>query len=792
MELARRFIIDTSGGISRDPSMTTLSTGGFVVVYEQNSDPEGNDDRDIHVTFFDGQGIATSTSIPVSAPNGVDDYNPLVAALADGKLIVVWNVESTIFGQFLDDTGNPIGGQFVVQDNAVVYDFNDVTALANGGFVLTSYDVDAGYSQSQHFDANGNAVLDPNQYPQVRHITGLSDGGYVVSWLWQELEYSDITYELRTQQFTADGTLVRENLIDSGTWDIDAYTDRTYAITSLSDGGYAIVWKGQSDLHVSVFDANGNLSSTASNFASIAYSYYPFTASVVGLADGGFVVGWKDNDANFVSLQCFDAAANMIGDEIRIANNLDFSFEVVLTALDDNGFVVTWEQRGSGNQFVMGYTFPGDGSDAVETIFSREDDVVDFTNLSVSQIEQLATLADLFANDLAYRATEGNDLVHLADDGAVLAGNFVWDSSIVFEAGIGDDAIFGGDSPDRIDGGEGVDIINGGGSYDRLWGGAGDDRLYGDLGNDALHGGDGNDRLSGGTGNDYLYGDRGEDIIGGGDGNDMLSGGFGADTLYGNAGDDTISGGSNNDFIGGNDGNDVLNGDLGADNVRGGNGNDTLIGDDGDDRLYGDGGADTILGGSGIDYILGGSGSDNVNAGFGDDFIRGQDGNDTLAGALGNDDIGGGNGDDRIRGGLGNDVLAGNGGSDTFVLDEALGASNVDTILDMIVGEDTIELDLDIFTAIAGGGTLSADQFRAGTSATTADHRIIFTRSTGELFYDADGSGGGAQVKIAQLDAGLALSASDFTLAGAQEPIAVKLPIIEAIPEMLHADTYVL
>ena len=339
----------------------------------------------------------------------------------------------------------------------------------------------------------------------------------------------------------------------------------------------------------------------------------------------------------------------------------------------------------------------------------------------------------------------------------------------------------------------GADTISTGRGNDTVFAGAGDDRIFGGNGDDRLYGGDGNDEIDGGIGADYIVGNAGDDTLNGGyendrmaggAGNDRMEGSFGEDTVYGGSGNDYIDGGSNNDFLGGNDGDDVIYGRSGADNIRGGRGNDVIDGNNDDDRIYGEEGADRISGGSGNDYILAGSENDLVNGGWGDDFIRGQDGDDNLFGSLGDDSIGGGAGNDRIQGGLGNDILAGNSGFDNFVFDEAIGSDNVDFITDFVVGEDTIELDLGIFTAITGGGTLSADQFRAGTSATTADQRIIFTRSTGELFYDADGSGAGEQILIARLDPNLAIFAEDFTLASAQEPIAVG----EKLPDMLMAD----
>ena len=46
--------------------------------------------------------------------------------------------------------------------------------------------------------------------------------------------------------------------------------------------------------------------------------------------------------------------------------------------------------------------------------------------------------------------------------------------------------------------------------------------------------------------------------------------------------------------------------------------------------------------------------------------------------------------------------------------------------------------------------------------ALTGDQKILYDRGTGFLWYDADGAGAGAAIKLAGLGAGKALSATDF------------------------------
>jgi Ca2+-binding RTX toxin-like protein len=71
-----------------------------------------------------------------------------------------------------------------------------------------------------------------------------------------------------------------------------------------------------------------------------------------------------------------------------------------------------------------------------------------------------------------------------------------------------------------------------------------------------------------GPGNDIVYGQRGNDILRGGIDNDRLYGGIGDDRLYGNQQDDLISGGMGEEILDGNDGNDVVRSDGTTDTIR--------------------------------------------------------------------------------------------------------------------------------------------------------------------------------------------------------------------------------
>ena len=119
-------------------------------------------------------------------------------------------------------------------------------------------------------------------------------------------------------------------------------------------------------------------------------------------------------------------------------------------------------------------------------------------------------------------------------------------------------------------------------------------------------------------------------------------------------------------------------------------------------------------------------------------------------------------GNDTLNGGGGNDVLNGGAGADRYVFDSALnGATNVDQLVGFSAIDDTIVLDQTIFSRLSNG-SLSASRFATGAAAHDSNDRIIYDSSTGNIFYDADGSGGGGQILFAQVAAGTALTNADF------------------------------
>lgn len=361
------------------------------------------------------------------------------------------------------------------------------------------------------------------------------------------------------------------------------------------------------------------------------------------------------------------------------------------------------------------------------------------------------------------------------------------------QGGTGSDA--SGDSfagIENVDGSEFADSIVGDAGANRLFGDNGADVLKGGGGADVLLGEVGNDVLNGGDGDDLLDGGAGVDIMAGGAGNDVYrvniagetvneSGGAGVDRVEslisfslasnttGNVENLTLTGSGNINGVGnafantlvGNNAANNLNGNSGADHMSGRGGNDSYVvnevGDVVDESLPGSGGTDDVL--SFVSFSLSGPkalGSvENIHLAPGTAALNAA-GNGLANVLVGND------GRNDLMGLAGNDVLTGEGGRDNFVFNAALNAAtNVDTITDFSVADDTIRLENAFMVGLATG-TLAADAFRVGTTAIDASDRIIYNDDTGALFFDRDGSGAAAKVQFATLDNGLAMSNLDF------------------------------
>lgn len=153
---------------------------------------------------------------------------------------------------------------------------------------------------------------------------------------------------------------------------------------------------------------------------------------------------------------------------------------------------------------------------------------------------------------------------------------------------------------------------------------------------------------------------------------------------------------------------------------------------------------------------------------FGNDVVRGDGQVNQLYGFGGNDSLDGAGGIDTLQGGTGTDTLTGGLGNDSFrfyALNEC--GDFITDFSNSGSNDDRIQV---LASAFGGGlvaGTLAAADFqsRADNVAQDGTDRFIFRTTDRTLWFDADGSGAGAALLVADLQAGAVVTAADILIA---------------------------
>ncbi|MBD2301822.1 hypothetical protein H6G28_24990 [Nostoc sp. FACHB-190] len=249
----------------------------------------------------------------------------------------------------------------------------------------------------------------------------------------------------------------------------------------------------------------------------------------------------------------------------------------------------------------------------------------------------------------------------------------------------------------------------------------------------------------------------------------------------------------------GNAGNNILRGNSANNTLTGGNGDDTYIFTAttvlGTDKIVETttGGTDTIdlrettlastlnLGitttqtvNSNLKLTLSANNViENAVGSTGNDRLTGNTLNNFLTGGNGNDQLQGLAGDDTLWGGLGDDVLTGGVGKDKYLFqgDGVFTASlGIDHISSFEVLQDKIVLSKNTFKAITNSAGQNLTDFAVVTDdelVNASSARIVYSQSTGSLFYNQDGNvlGTGTVFEFAYLgNSDITLTSSDFSV----------------------------
>jgi Ca2+-binding RTX toxin-like protein len=690
-----------------------------------------------------------------SVNTGTGAKNPDVTGLANGKLVVV----------FSEGSNSDI--KAVIVDNIT------------GASSQTSVTIPLGAGITDIIGKGASPV-----------ITAISDD--FSSFL---ITYRDGSGSLRARKFNGDGVAVPEDLIIDS--DVTLHPFQVVELTKGGfDNGFAVAYSktvnGQEKLFVKLVkydDASIDPVAVQPPGAGAAK-----ISSITELADGRISIVWDtpsdSNGAGGIYSRIIDARETAV--TVDGTNGADYYIGTKFTGdvLNGSGGDDRLE-GGAGGDRING----GEGNNTAEFRFAKAgvaanlragvgtegdaegDRYTGIGNLYGSNYD------DLFVgNPNANRLTGagGNDLLD-GDRGAD-----------ILDGGAGNDTLIGGLEADIIDGGSGTDtadysaalgvtvnLASGRGSGSHAEGDtySGIENVIGSRVSDIFLGNGAANTFRGGDGNDVYHVGAGDVVVEGvNEGNDkvvtdanftlganveILEGtGAGALVLTGNGLSNTITGNAAGNWI---------DGGAGADTMAGGAGDDTYVIDNAGDRIVDGQGNDSVVLTVSYDLALLPSSVKNITAAEGLVLdLTGTNGANVLMGNAAANTLKGQGGNDTIYGKAANDKLYGGTGKDVFVFDTALHKTrNVDRIYDYKSKDDSVWLDNKVFTKL-GSGTASrpkkfkADMFTEGKKAQDREDRIVYDKKTGALYYDKDGTGGSAQVKIATLSNKTTLKFDDF------------------------------
>lgn len=294
-----------------DQEVTALADGGWVVVWRsQNQDDSGDG---VYGQRFNSEGARVGGEFQINTETASTQTDPVVAALADGGWVVVWETgfvdvpgssDLGIVSQRYGADGSPVGGETVVNTIVASTQFDPAVAAIPVG------------------------------------VPGFANGGYVVVYTSDSGDGSSDS--ILMQRFATDGTPVgSEQVVNTTVSGNQSAAD----VAVLDDGRIAVTYFSGTNMFVRVLNSDGTEAVAEAQVATSAID-----ASLGATVDGGFVLAWTDSSSldgsgQGVAAQRFDASGAPVGDVFVVNDTFsNTQGDPDVIGLDDGRFVVAWRE----------------------------------------------------------------------------------------------------------------------------------------------------------------------------------------------------------------------------------------------------------------------------------------------------------------------------------------------------------------------------------------------------------------------------------------------------------------
>ncbi|SEK86362.1 Hint domain-containing protein [Roseovarius azorensis] len=329
------------GGNQNDvtPQITTLADGGYVITWSGSGTSGAG--SEIFIRQFDADGNpvnAANTRLNTGLGN-VPDNSPQITALPDGGYVVIWtggtgslNQGGDIMVRQFDAAGNQITNTMLRGESGNFVDTqSQIAVLADGGYVVAWQGQTTSQSNDvflQRFDAAGNQLSrttlqgQPGNFTDTApKITALADGGYAVVWEGRDSNQTGpIRNDIYLRQFDAAGNVVVSERLQGVPGDPDSFNDQRAQIAALVDGGYVVVWQGDTDdgegfdIFTRQYDADGTL--VAENRLAAFGAVVDTRPDIIPLPGGGYLVVWEGGTLDGQRRDIFINRFNALGEPV--------------------------------------------------------------------------------------------------------------------------------------------------------------------------------------------------------------------------------------------------------------------------------------------------------------------------------------------------------------------------------------------------------------------------------------------------------------------------------------------